>query len=59
MQKTVTNLWFDGRVEEALELYTSCFDDARVISVTHCTEAGKEIQCGHLENRFGTKSIQT
>ncbi len=27
--------------------------------ITHCTEAGKEIQCGHLANRFGTKSFQT
>ena len=40
MQKIVTNLWFDGRVEEALDLYTSCFDDARVVSVTRYTEAG-------------------
>ena len=35
MQKIVTNLWFDGRVEEALELYTSCFEDARVTSPNH------------------------
>ena len=40
MQKIVTNLWFDGRVEEALELYTSCFEDARVTNVTRYTEAG-------------------
>ena len=40
MQKIVTNLWFDGRVEEALELYTSCFEDARVISITRYGEAG-------------------
>ena len=40
MQKIVTNLWFDGRVEEALELYTSCFDDARVTRITRYTEAG-------------------
>ena len=30
MQKIVTNLWFDGGVDEALDLYTSLFDDARV-----------------------------
>ncbi|MDE2860942.1 MAG: VOC family protein [Chloroflexota bacterium] len=40
MQKIVTNLWFDGRVEEALELYTSCFEDARVTSVTRFSEGG-------------------
>ena len=40
MQKIVTNLWFDGRVEEALELYTSCFEDARVTNITCYTEAG-------------------
>ena len=40
MQKIVTHLWFDGRVEEALDLYTSCFDDARVVSLTRYTEAG-------------------
>lgn len=34
MQKIVTNLWFDGRVEEALDLYTSCFADARVTNIT-------------------------
>lgn len=40
MQKIVTNLWFNGRVEEALELYTSCFEDARVTNVTRYTKAG-------------------
>ena len=40
MQKIVTNLWFDGRVQEALDLYTSCFEDARVTSITRYAEAG-------------------
>ena len=40
MQKIVTNLWFNGRVEEALELYTSCFEDARVTNITRYTEEG-------------------
>ena len=40
MQKIVTNLWFDGGVEEALELYTSCFEDARVTNITRYTEEG-------------------
>ena len=33
MQKIVTNLWFDGRVEEALELYTSLLPDSRVTHI--------------------------
>ena len=40
MQKIVTNLWFDGRVEEALELYTSCFEGARVTRITRHSAAG-------------------
>ena len=38
MQKIVTNLWFDGRVEEALDLYTSCFPEARVTNITRFGE---------------------
>ena len=41
MQKIVTNLWFDGRVEEALELYTSCFADSRVTNIMRYSEAGR------------------
>lgn len=40
MQRIVTNLWFDGRVEEALAFYTAIFEDSRVISITHFGEAG-------------------
>ncbi len=40
MQKIVTNLWFDGRVEEALDLYTSCFADSRVTNIMRYADAG-------------------
>ncbi len=40
MQKIVTNLWFDGRVEEALELYTSLFPDSRVTNISRYSESG-------------------
>ena len=40
MQKIVTSLWFDGRVEEALDLYTSCFPNARVTRISRYNEAG-------------------
>lgn len=40
MQKIVTNLWFDGRVEEALEFYTSTFGNSRVKSIVRYGDAG-------------------
>ena len=40
MQKIVTNLWFDGRVEEALELYTSLLPDSRVTHIQRYGESG-------------------
>ena len=41
MQKVVANLWFDGRIEEALELYTSLLPDSRVLSIIRTGEAGR------------------
>ena len=40
MQKIVTKLWFDGRIEEALELYTSLLPNSRVLNIIHYSEAG-------------------
>ena len=40
MQKIVTNLWFDGQVEEALDLYTSLFADSRVKRILRYAEGG-------------------
>jgi predicted 3-demethylubiquinone-9 3-methyltransferase (glyoxalase superfamily) len=40
MQKIVTNLWFDGRVEEALEFYTSIFPNSRIKNVSRYGDAG-------------------
>ena len=40
MQKIVTNLWFDGRVEEALELYTSLLPDSRATHIQRYGETG-------------------
>ena len=40
MQKIVPNLWFDGRVEEALELYTSLLPDSRVTRIQRYGESG-------------------
>ena len=40
MQKIVTNLWFDGRVDEALALYTSLIPDSRVVRILRYGEGG-------------------
>jgi predicted 3-demethylubiquinone-9 3-methyltransferase (glyoxalase superfamily) len=40
MQKIVTNLWFDGRVEEALEFYTSIFADSRINAISRYGDSG-------------------
>ncbi len=40
MQRIVTNLWFDGRIEEALALYTSLLPDSRVLEIIHYGASG-------------------
>jgi len=39
-QRIVPNLWFDTEAEEAAAFYVSVFDNARIVNVTHYTEAG-------------------
>ena len=33
-------LWFDGKVEEAMEFYTSVFEDSKIVNVSRYGEAG-------------------
>ncbi len=40
MQKITTFLWFDGKAEEAMNLYVSIFKNSKVVSVTRYGEAG-------------------
>ena len=40
MQKIVTNLWFDGNVDEALELYTSLIPGSRVTNILRYGQGG-------------------
>jgi predicted 3-demethylubiquinone-9 3-methyltransferase (glyoxalase superfamily) len=40
MQKIVPFLWFDGRAEEAMNLYVSIFKNSKVGNVTRCGDAG-------------------
>ena len=37
-QKIVPNLWFDTEAEQAAEIYTSLFEDSRILGKTHYTE---------------------
>jgi len=39
MQKITPFLWFDGQAEEAAELYTSIFENSKVLNVSHYGEA--------------------
>ena len=40
MQKIVTNLWFEDRVDEALDFYTSLLPDSRVLHVVRYGKLG-------------------
>ena len=41
--RIVPCLWFDNEALEAAELYTSVFKDAKILRVSHYTEAGREV----------------
>src|SRR5438445_5533460 len=40
MQKITAFLWFDGKAEEAMNFYTSIFENSKIKSVTRYGEAG-------------------
>lgn len=40
MQKITTFLWYDTQAEEAAALYTSLFDDSRIVTVQRYGDAG-------------------
>jgi predicted 3-demethylubiquinone-9 3-methyltransferase (glyoxalase superfamily) len=40
MQKITPFLWFDGKVEEAMNFYVSTFKNSEVLSVNRCGEDG-------------------
>jgi predicted 3-demethylubiquinone-9 3-methyltransferase (glyoxalase superfamily) len=40
MQKITPFLWFDGNAEEAANLYTSIFDNSKVVNVSRYGDAG-------------------
>ncbi|MBZ5566326.1 MAG: VOC family protein [Acidobacteriia bacterium] len=40
MQKIAPFLWFDGKAEEAANVYTSIFKNSKIASISRCGEAG-------------------
>jgi predicted 3-demethylubiquinone-9 3-methyltransferase (glyoxalase superfamily) len=40
MQKITPFLWFDGNAEEAMNFYTSIFENSKVGQITRCGDAG-------------------
>src|SRR5215211_6271900 len=40
MQKITPMLWFDDQAEEAAQLYTSIFDNSKILNVSRYGEAG-------------------
>lgn len=41
MQKIVTHLWFDDKAQEAVELYVSIFEDAKILNTQHLDAPGE------------------
>jgi len=45
-QKVVPCLWFDKNAEEAMNFYTSIFEDSRIVSITRYPEGGEGPMAG-------------
>lgn len=42
MKKVITFLWFEGGAEEAVDLYVSLFEDAKIVNTSYVTESVAE-----------------
>lgn len=42
MRKIVTFLWFNDQAKEAVDLYVSLFEDAKIITTSYLTESVAE-----------------
>lgn len=42
MQKVTTCLWFDDQAEEAVDFYTSIFNNSRVLETSYYNEEGRD-----------------
>jgi len=43
MRKIVTFLWFNDLAKEAVDLYVSLFEDAKIINTSYLTESVAEV----------------
>lgn len=43
MRKVTTFLWFESNAEEAVDLYVSLFDDAKIVNTSYVTESVAEM----------------
>lgn len=43
MRKVTTFLWFEGQAEEAVDLYVSLFEDAKIVNTSYVTESVAEV----------------
>ncbi|MBA5686878.1 VOC family protein [Rugamonas apoptosis] len=43
LQRITPCLWFDGQAEDAVQFYTSIFNNAKITSVSRYGEAGQEV----------------
>ncbi len=41
-QRISACLWFDGKAQEAVQFYTSVFDDSKILRTSRYTEVGRE-----------------
>jgi predicted 3-demethylubiquinone-9 3-methyltransferase (glyoxalase superfamily) len=41
-QKIVSNLWFDGNAQEAVDFYTSVFSDSKIVNTVYYPETQEE-----------------
>ena len=52
MQKITTCLWFDGKVQEAIDFYTSIFKNSKVLDTTYYGEGHPQLKGEILVVRF-------
>jgi len=52
MQKITTCLWFNGKVQEAIDFYTSIFKNSKVLDITYYGETHPQLAGEILVARF-------
>jgi predicted 3-demethylubiquinone-9 3-methyltransferase (glyoxalase superfamily) len=51
-RKITPFLWFDGKAEEAANLYVSIFKNSKVVGVTHCEDVGPGTKASVMSATF-------